>query len=284
MDDIYCQQDGEYFNCCVIVCKIYMSILEKEDSNSTYANQQSTKKQPSVLGAIAASLLKVFSLVSHVWPDRLVQLLSALTEENQVEESQEEEEDRTPSHANKSTNLVILELILSIKGIVSKYLNNAAPIYKEAIQIMQVVAFLCKKLEKRDQDYLVRTRHIVSWLNSLAQMEFIEDVSLARDVTALFLRLCSNVGEFDVIQKICEDVHWTSGDLEAANRESSVMDISVTYQIINAKTVTTVTSKLFEFIDASYDELTWGIGRLKLCGKFVSIDRHDSFLRCWYSC
>lgn len=279
MDDIYCQQDDEYFNCCVIVCRIYMSILEKEDSNSTYANQQSTKKQPSVLGAIAASLLKVFTLVSHVWPDRLVQLLSALIEE-QAKDSQEEEEGQTSSHVNKSTNLVILELILSIKGIVSKYLNNPAPIYKEAIQIMQVVTFLCKKLEKRDQDYLVRTRHIVSWLNNLAQMEFIEDVPLARDVTALFLRLCSNIGEFDVIQKICEDVHRTSGDLDAVNRESSAMDTSVTYQIINTKTVTTVTSKLFEFIDASYDELTWGIGRLKLCGKCVSIDRHDSFLRC----
>ncbi|GAN03661.1 Fanconi anemia group I protein [Mucor ambiguus] len=268
VDDIYCQRDDEYFNCCVIVCRIYMSVLEKEDSNSTYANQQSTKKQPSVLGAIAASLLNVFTLVSHVWPDRLVQLLNALIEQNQEQvEDQDmgEEEGQTPSRGNKPTNLVILELIFNIKRIVSKYLNGSTPIYKETIQIMQVASFLCKKLEKRDQDYLVRTRHIVSWLNNLTQMECIEDASLARDVIALFLRLCSNVGEFDVIQKICEDVHLTSGDLEVVTGESSVMDTSVTYQIINSKTVTIVTSKLFEFIDASYDDLTWGIGRLKLC-------------------
>ncbi|KAL9554015.1 hypothetical protein MBANPS3_002999 [Mucor bainieri] len=273
VDDIYCQQDDEYFNCCVIVCKIYMSILEKEDANSTYANQQSTKKQPSVLGSIASSLLKVFTLVSHVWPDRLVQLLTALIEgkpkrkedDEMEEEEEEEEEGRTPSRVNKSTNLVILELIRSIQAIVNKYLNVATPIYKEAIQIMQVVTFLCKKLEKRDQDYLVRTRHIVVWLNRLTQSEAIEDVALARDVIALFLRVCSNVGEFDVIQKICEDVHLTSGDLEATIRESSVMDTSVTYQIINSKTVAIAISKLFEFIDASYDDLTWGIGRLKLC-------------------
>lgn len=217
----------------------------------------------------------MFTLVSRVWPDRLVHLLSALTEKDQGqtedEQAEEEEEGRTPSRVNKSINLVILKLIRKIKPILSKYLNGASPIYKEAIQIMQVVAFLCKKLEKRDQDYLVRARHVVSWLNSLTQMEFIEDVSLARDVMALFIRLCSDVGEFDVIQKICEDVHLTSGDLDVATREGSVMDTSVTYQIINTKTVTIVTSKLFEFIDASFDDLTWGIGRLKLCGKLVGM-------------
>lgn len=265
MDDIYCQQDDEYFKYCVIVCKIYMSILEREDSNSTYANQQSTRKQPSVLGAIAASLLKVFELVDHVWPGRLVQLLNALIEQDpQQTEEQEEEE----GAIGKSTNLVILQLVHKIKAIVSKYLNGSTPIYKETINVMQIVSFLCKKLEKKDQDYLVRTRHIVSWLNNLAQVEYIEDVSLVRDITALFLRLCSNVDEFDVIQKICEDVHLTSGDLEATILETNDMNTSVTYQIINAKTVTSVISKLFEFIDASYDDLTWGIGRLKLCGKF----------------
>ncbi|CAO0793414.1 unnamed protein product [Mucor circinelloides] len=262
VDDIYCQQDDEYFKYCVIVCKIYMSILEREDSNSTYANQQSTRKQPSVLGAIAASLLKVFELVDHVWPGRLVQLLNALIEQDpQQTEEQEEEE----GAIGKSTNLVILQLVHKIKAIVSKYLNGSTPIYKETINVMQIVSFLCKKLEKKDQDYLVRTRHIVSWLNNLAQVEYIEDVSLVRDITALFLRLCSNVDEFDVIQKICEDVHLTSGDLEATILETNDMNTSVTYQIINAKTVTSVISKLFEFIDASYDDLTWGIGRLKLC-------------------
>jgi hypothetical protein len=243
-----------------------MSILKKEDSNSTYANQQSTKRAPSVLGAIAVSLLKVFEIVSHVWPQRLVQLLNSIIEKDDACEKEETDEEFT--RVNKSTNLVILELISEIKAIIGKYLNGSAPVYKEATNILHVVTFLCKKLEKKDQDYLVRTRHIVSWLNNLTKMEIIEDVFLARDIVALFLKLCSNIGEFDVIQKICEDIHLTTGDLEATDHDTD-MDSLITYQIINNKTAATITSKVFEFIDTSFDDLTWSIGRLKLCGKFI---------------
>lgn len=241
-----------------------MSILKKEDSNSTYANQQSTKRVPSVLGAIAVSLLKVFEIVSHVWPQFLVQLLNAITEKDDAREKEGVDEEFP--RINKSTNLVILELINEIKTIIGKYLNGSTPVYKEATNVLHVVTFLCKKLEKKDQDYLVRTRHIVSWLNNLTKTEFIEDVSLARDITALFLKLCSNIGEFDVIQKICEDIHLTTGDLEATGHDTD-MDSSITYQIVNSKTAATITSKVFEFIDTSFDDLTWSIGRLKLCGK-----------------
>ncbi|CEP15833.1 hypothetical protein [Parasitella parasitica] len=266
IDDTYCQQDSEHFKCCVIVCKIYLAILRKEDSNSTYANQQSTRKAPSVLGAIAASLLKVFEMVSHVWPQRLVQLLNALLEQEitfQTDRDDEEQgEDFGP--VSKPANLVILDLINEIKVIIGKYLSGASPIYKEVINVMQVVVFLCKKLEKKDQDYLVRTRHVVSWLNDLAKTEDIEDVFLAKDISSLFLKLCSDVGEFDTIQKICEDIHLTTGDLEASTYDTD-MDTSITYHIVNSKTCAAITSKVFEFIDASFDDLTWGIGRLKLC-------------------
>ncbi|KAI8643310.1 FANCI solenoid 4-domain-containing protein [Parasitella parasitica] len=264
IDDTYYQQDNEHFKYCITVCRIYLSILRKEDSNSTYANQQSTKKSPSVLGAIAASLLKIFEIVSHVWPQRLVQFLDAIIEK----EDKQQEEDL--GRFSKSTNLVILDLVNEIKIIVGEYLNGNSPIYKEAVNVMQVVVFLCKKLEKTDQDYLVRTRHIVSWLNNLAKTKDIEDVSLARDITALLLKLCSNVSEFDTIQKICEDIHLTTGDLEVANQDSDI-DTSITYQIVNSKTCATITSKVFEFIDASFDDLTWGIGRLKLCAANDSV-------------
>jgi hypothetical protein len=57
------------------------------------------------------------------------------------------------------------------------------------------------------------------------------------------------------------------GDLEVPE-EDSQMDQPITYQIINQKTYVTIISKLFEFLDSSFDDLTWCIGRLKICGKF----------------
>lgn len=193
--------------------------------------------------------------MDRVWPDRFRDFLIAILAEDEDE------------YRNKSTNRIINEIITRLKEVVLKYLSGRTPIYKEASQVMHIVSFLCSKLDKKGADFAARSKHVIRWLDELAKDRPIEEISLARDMFALLIDLCANIAEFDTIQRVCEDVHLYMGDLEMP-QDDTQMQITLTYQIINTKTITTIIGRMFEFLDSSFDDLTWCIGRLKICGKF----------------
>ncbi|KAI8988263.1 FANCI solenoid 4-domain-containing protein [Mycotypha africana] len=262
INDLYCQRDEQHFEYCIIICKIYLKILTNEDSDSTYANQLSTKKAPSVLGSIASSLLTIIEIVRHVWPEQLAMLLKSIVELNDDEDAQQ----------NETKNRVIIDFIMNIKEIIFKYLSGRTPIYKEASQVMQLASFLCDNLEKKDPDYVIRSRHVVSWLDNLAKERPLEEVSLARDIITLLIQLCANIGEFDVIQSLCEDIHIYMGDIEVVTEDTDDMQQTTKYAIINPKTLPVILMKIFEFLDHSLDDLTWCIGKLRLSSELNNED------------
>jgi hypothetical protein len=242
-----------------------MSILNNEDSDSIYANQQSNKKTPSVLASIANSLFSTFELVQHVWPNRFFELMSSVIS---IEDT------------NKTKNQTIIDFIMQLKEVVLKFLSGRQPIYKEASSVMHLVAFLCSKLEKKSQDFTACSEQVVNWLDEIAKERPIEETTLTRDIIALLIQSSASIGEFDIIQELCQDIHLFTGDLEVP-REDSQLEPNVNYQIVNLKTFAAITTKVFEFLDASFDDLTWCIGRLKLCGKqeytFIVVGYADFF-------
>lgn len=232
-----------------------MYILTKEDSDSTYANQNSTKKAPSVLVSVASSILAIFEMVNNVWPDRFVEFLTQLLETSE-----------SNPKVRKSRNRVIVDVVLHLKDIVLRYLSGRTPIYKEVSSVMQIASFLGGRLDKKDQDFTARSLHVVKWLNSLAKDRSIEDPVLAKDIVSLLIRSGASIGELDDIQSICEEIHLFTGDLDAGVAADSQMEPDLRYQIINIKTFSTITTQIFEFLDSSLDDLTWCTSRLKLCG------------------
>lgn len=232
-----------------------MYILTKEDSDSTYANQNSTKKAPSVLVSVASSILAIFEMVNNVWPDRFVEFLTQLLETSE-----------SNPKVRKSRNRVIVDVVLHLKDVVLRYLSGRAPIYKEVSSVMQIASFLSDRLDKKNQDFTARSLHVVKWLNSLAKDRSIEDPVLAKDIVSLLIRSGASIGELDDIQSICEEIHLFTGDLDAGVATDSQMEPDLRYQIINIKTFSTITTQIFEFLDSSLDDLTWCTSRLKLCG------------------
>jgi Fanconi anemia group I protein len=228
-----------------------MSILNSEDSDSIYANQQSNKKTPSVLASIANSLFSTFELVQHVWPNRFVELVSNILS---IEDS------------DKTKNQTIIDFILQLKEVVFKFLSGRQPIYKEASNVMHLATFLCGKLEKKSPDFNTSCEQVVTWLDEIAKERPIEETTLTRDIIALLIQSSANISEFSIIHKLCRDIHLFTGDLEVPQEETQ-LEPNVNYQIVNLKTFAVITTKVFEFLDASFDDLTWCIGRLKLCGK-----------------
>ncbi|KAI9477713.1 MAG: FANCI solenoid 4-domain-containing protein [Benjaminiella poitrasii] len=262
IDDPYCQQDDEHVTSSIEICKTCMSILAREDSDSIFANQQSSaKKTQSVLGSIATSILTIMEMVSRVWPEKLLEFLKYLVANS------------APENSTKSKNRVIIEIVMQLKEVILKYLSGRTPIYKETSNVMRIITFLCDNLEKNDDDFIVQSRFVVSWLNSLAQERPIEEVSLVKDVITLLIQLCAMMGEFDTIQNICEDIHQFTGDLDILQEESQrEQQQPIKYRIVNYKTFAVITSKIFEFLDTSFDDLTWCIGRLKICASLRSFD------------
>lgn len=227
----------------------------KEDSDSTYANQNSTKKAPSVLVTVAASILSIFEIVNNVWPERFVELLAQVLDPS-----------ASNSISTKSRNRIIVEVVLKLRDIVLRYLSGRTPIYKEVSGVMHIASYLCDKLDKKDEDFSVRSLHVVKWLNDLAKERSIEEPILAKDIVSLLIRSGASIGELDTIQSICEDIHLFTGDLDVGVMSDSQMEPELRYQIINIKTFSTITTQIFEFLDSSLDDLTWCSGRLKLCG------------------
>ncbi|KAG2213869.1 hypothetical protein INT47_001138 [Mucor saturninus] len=270
IDDEYSQEDDRHFKLCVDICQTYMHILTKEDSDSTYANQNSTKKAPSVLVSIAASILSIFEIVNNVWPKKFVEFLNEV-----LDTSVETNQPHNP--IKKSRNRVIVEVVLELKEVVTRYLSGRTPIYKEVSGIMHITSFLIDRLDKKNEDYTARSLHVVKWLNNLARERPIEDSVLAKDIMSLLIRSCASVGELDHVQSICEDIHLFTGDLEMGVANDSQIEPDITYQIINLKTFSTITTQIFEFLDSSLDDLTWCTGRLKLCAAGPDEDKIRKF-------
>lgn len=232
-----------------------MRMLQTEDSDSTYANQSSTKKTPSVLVSVAASLLSILETVNNVWPQRFKELLIGLLE---------------PCDTNnvKSLNRIIVEVIMQFKDIVQGYMSGRTPICKEVSAVIHIASYLCERLDKKQSDFAMRSLHVVQWLDQLAKERSVQDSTLAKDIVSLLIRLGGSIGEFDTIQNICEDIHLFTGDIEVNTTTDTQMEPELGYQIINIKTFATITTQVFEFLDSSLDDLTWCTGRLKICGKW----------------
>jgi Fanconi anemia group I protein len=229
-----------------------------EDSDSTYANQQSYKKSPSVLVSIADSTLTIFEIVHNIWPERFVELLT-----HALDPSGEQAQ----LNSTKTKSRITIDMILKMRDIVLKYMSGRTPIYKEVTQVMHIISFLVGKIDKKDPDFSVRSHSVVKWLDDLAKERQIEEPVLAKDVISLLIKLCASTNELDTIQNICEDIHLFTGDLDAGENGNTQMEPDLRYQIINLKTFSTITTQIFDFLDSSFDDLTWCIGRLKLCGK-----------------
>ncbi|KAG2232755.1 hypothetical protein INT48_001109 [Thamnidium elegans] len=244
IDNEHCHDDETYFKECSQICKVYMHMLQTEDSDSTYANQSSTKKTPSVLVSVASSLLSILETVNNVWPQRFKELLIKLLEPCDINNA-------------KSLNRIIVEVIMQLKDIVQRYMSGRTPIYKEVSGVLQIASYLCGTLDKKQTDFAMRSLHVVQWLDQLAKERSIQDSTLAKDIVSLLIRLGGSIGEYDTIQNICEDIHL--------------------YQIINIKTFSTITTQVFEFLDSSLDDLTWCTGRLKLCAAGSDDDLTRSF-------
>lgn len=256
IDDEYSHQDDRCFNVTVSLCQTYMHILQLEDSDSIYANvQNATKKTPSVLVSVANALQTSLEMVHTVWPERLVDLLKHLLDPTGED---------VRANAGKSRNRIIIELTLQFKDIILRNLSGRTPIYKEVSSVMALANFLCKQLDSKDEDYSLRSLNVVTWLNELAKERPLEEPGLAKDIVSLLIRICASRGEFDIIQDIAEDIHLFTGDLDAVEQEEEA-DIDLKYQIINPKTFPVIANQLFDFLDSTFDDLTWCTGRLKMC-------------------
>ncbi|KAI8371281.1 FANCI solenoid 4-domain-containing protein [Choanephora cucurbitarum] len=250
IDDVYCHQDDQHFESSIILCQTYLSILKQEDSDSIFANQQSAKKTTSALSSVALSLRSTLDIISHVWPKRFAEFLKRVL-------------GSTAPNQYRSKNKVILEWTMQLKEVVLKYISGRTPIYREATHVMHVCLFLCNKFQKKDDDFSVRSRALIQWLNELTKERALEDPGLVKEIIGLLVQLCADIGEFDVIQDICEDLHRFLGDLDIRHVDQP-MEESLSYQMINQKTYSVILSKLFEFLDSSFDDLTWCISRLKI--------------------
>lgn len=231
-------------------------MLKTEDSDSTYANQNSSKK-PSVLVSVANSILSILEMVNNVWPERFEKLLAQVLEYPDMS-------------IRKTRNQIVVDFITQLRDIVLKYLSGRTPIYKEVSGVLHIVSYLCQRMDKKQNDFPMRSLHIVQWLDNLAKERSIQDSHLAKDIVSLLIRLGGSIGELDTIQKICEDIHLFTGDIDVNNNSDSQMEPELGYQIINIKTFAMITTQLFEFLDSSLDDLTWCTSRLKLCGKYKS--------------
>lgn len=256
INDEYSHHDDKLFDISVEICQTYIHILSTEDSDSTYANiQTSTKKTPSVLVSIASSLRSILEIVNNVWPEKLIELLKHILDPTGED---------ARANTGKSKNRIMIETILKLRDIVLRYLSGRNPIYKEVSAVMNVVNFLCARLERKDQDYSMRALHVVKWLDEVAKERPLEEAPLAKDFTSMLIKMCSSIEEYDHIQNMCEDIRLFTGDLDAGDHTGEV-EADLKYQIINIKTYVTITTQIFEFLDSSFDDLTWCTGRLKIC-------------------
>lgn len=237
--------------------QIYLRILAVEDSDSILANNQSAKRGPSVLTSVCNHLLSTLEIVHHVWSDRFIEFLCRVSD---LEGN------------NIQRNKVIIHLADQLKEIALKFLSGRSPVYKEVSNILQVIIFLINTLDKTQEDFSQRAQHTAAWLNELAKDRPIEDPALVKEIVSLLINMAAGSDEQHIIHNICEDIHAFVGEIETGFNEDEEQERpDIQYQIINAKTYGVITSQVFEYLDSSFDEITWCVGKLRLCGKFLLV-------------
>lgn len=199
--------------------------------------------------------MSTLEIVCNVWPDRFIEFLICVLQ---------------LSNNLTQKNKVIVHLIDNLKEITLKFLSGRSPIYKEVSNVIQVITFLARTLDKADDDFCQRTQRIVSWVNELAKDRPIEDTGLAKELVSLLIHMSANAGEHHIIQSLCEDLHAYAGEVESGfSEEDESEQLTIHYQIISNKTFSVIASQVFDYLDASFDEITWSIGKLRLFGKFL---------------
>lgn len=251
INDPYSHRDNNYFDLCVDMSQIYLRILAVEDSDSILANNQSAKRGPSVLTSVCNHLLSTLEIVHHVWSDRFIEFLCRVSD---LEGN------------NIQRNKVIIHLADQLKEIALKFLSGRSPVYKEVSNILQVIIFLINTLDKTQEDFSQRAQHTAAWLNELAKDRPIEDPALVKEIVSLLINMAAGSDEQHIIHNICEDIHAFVGEIETGFNEDEEQERpDIQYQIINAKTYGVITSQVFEYLDSSFDEITWCVGKLRLC-------------------
>lgn len=153
-----------------------------------------------------------------------------------------------------------------MQDIVTKYINDRPPLYKEATNVVRIVAFMSEQLNRKADDFRDCVKDTLSWLVSLIKDRAIEDTGLARELFHLYINMSADVDDFNAIQDIALDIPKVLGDLEITESQEDT-EVSLTHAMLNQKTCNTITVLLFAFLDESVDELNWCVSRLKQKGK-----------------
>ncbi|KAI9499698.1 FANCI solenoid 4-domain-containing protein [Zychaea mexicana] len=254
------------FDRCTELGKLCLNILKSEDSDSSFVNHQA-KKGHSVLESIWDTFRNICETVLQLWPDQIVTLFSRLTGSPM--------ETVEGSHINTQ----VFNVVKIIEEIMTKYLSDRTPLYKEAANLMQVVVFLSKRMDRNAGgcDFRERTMHMTKWLESIIKERPIEDTALAKQIINLYIQLSAEINDFKPIVYLAQDLHTIHGDLDFDQPVTSgdEDEAQVQYMMINIKTCSPITLQLLSFMDQLNDDMIWGIGRLKLAASTDANNIHE---------
>ncbi|KAI8148643.1 FANCI solenoid 4-domain-containing protein [Fennellomyces sp. T-0311] len=256
------KQHDRDFEKCLELAKLYMDILKVEDSDSSFVNHQS-KKGHSVLESMLDTFMNICDTVHQLWPKRLVNLLSQIS-----------------GSPGGRINTVIFNVVKLFEEIMTKYLSDRSPLYREAAKLMQIVVFLSKRLDRDADDFRERTEQMTLWLGSIVKERPVEDIALAREIIHLHIHLCAEIGDFMTVIYIAQDLHSLHGDIDATYDQEEYEQPEVQYMMMNVKTCNAITIQLLSFLDECFDNLNWCIGRLKLAAASddENLDEFDSVI------
>ncbi|KAG0167084.1 hypothetical protein DFQ28_006686 [Apophysomyces sp. BC1034] len=262
------EQDGigqmdNNFTKCVELARVYIHILITEDSDSSFINHQ-PKKGNSVLGAIVDAMKCLFDIVAQVWPEKLILFMSKLLQV--ADKSLTEDLLR-----NYSLNRIVSRVLLYFNDIMTKYLSDRVPLYKEAAGVMHIIVFLTDKMDRNADDFSEHNETIVKWLETFAKDRPLEDVTLAKEIISSLIGLCAEISLFHIVIGLAEDIHALCGDVEASY-DTQQQEELVKNALINPKTCNVVAMQILGFLDYSFDEMAWCIGHFK---QYVSSEDND---------
>ncbi|KAI8886799.1 hypothetical protein K501DRAFT_308485 [Backusella circina FSU 941] len=261
IDDQYCCQDKQDFKDCVRICKALFTVLKEEDSDSIYVDQ-SSKKSISVLSTASTSLHSILKMVSSIWPDRFVECVAKIILKDSV--------------PLQNTNKVLSTAIAKLKDIIQKYITGPTPIYREAANMLQILDFFSQKFDRTNDDYTTEMKHIITYLDEISKERPLEDSTVVKEIISQLAQACSSIGEFNIIHAIANDVHEWTGDLDVVVGQTQ-NEPELTYKIINTRTCSIFVSQLLSFLDQSFDDLIWCIGRLRSIANSCEIEAVKEF-------
>jgi hypothetical protein len=132
--------------------------------------------------------------------------------------------------------------------------------------MLQILDFISQKFNRALADYTTEMKNTMTWLDQVARERPLEDTNMVKEIMSQLTQACSDIGEFNIIHSIASDVHASTGDIDVLVGQTHETP-DVTYQIINEKTCSTIVTQILLFLDQSFDDLIWCIGRLRSLGK-----------------